>query len=147
MDSAPETLKDLLASQTLAVLSTHDQTGHPYANLVAFAASSDARHIWFATHRATRKYDNISADRRAAMLVDSRQNRDADFHNAAAATAVGNVRELTGRNRNAAVQTMLAKHPYLNDFLASPTCALLQLDVTTYYLVQRFQDVTEVHFA
>ena len=39
----------------------------------------------------------------------------------------------------------LEKHPYLRNFVESPTCALLALDVDTYYAVERFQKVLEWH--
>jgi len=32
----------------------------------------------------------------------------------------------------------------LKDFVNSPTCALLRVRVETYYLVNRFQEVTEL---
>jgi len=39
----------------------------------------------------------------------------------------------------------LEKHPYLKDFVNSPSCAFLKLTVKTYYLVRRFQNVVEIH--
>jgi len=146
MESVIGILKDLLSTQGLAVLSTHGG-GQPYASLVAFLASADCAHIWFATQRATRKYANMNADSRVALLVDSRQNEDKDFHAARAATAVGIVHEVRQDHRQGVVEEMLRKHPYLSVFLHSPSCALLQVDVETYYVVQRFQEVTEYHLS
>ena len=79
-------LQDLFASQYLAVLSTHGD-GQPYASLVAFVASNDLKALYFATARSTRKFANLTAHPPVAMLIDSRTNRAADFHEAAAATA------------------------------------------------------------
>jgi hypothetical protein len=39
----------------------------------------------------------------------------------------------------------LSKHPYLKEFVSSPTCALLRMDVETYYVVHQFQNVMELH--
>jgi hypothetical protein len=33
----------------------------------------------------------------------------------------------------------------LKEFVSSPTCALLKMDVETYYVVSRFQNVLELH--
>jgi len=137
-------LGELLQSQRLAVLGTHD-AGQPYCSLVAFAATDDLRQLVFGTTRSTRKYANIEADGRVALLVDSRNNEEDDFHDAVAATAVGNAGEVTGPEKARYLELYIAKHPYLRDFVESPTCSLLCVAVTTYYVVQRFQEVTELH--
>jgi nitroimidazol reductase NimA-like FMN-containing flavoprotein (pyridoxamine 5'-phosphate oxidase superfamily) len=137
-------LRELLDSQKLAVLSTHNQ-GQPYASLVAFAASHDLRYIYFATTRATRKYRNITNDPRVAFLVDSRTNREADFHQAIAVTVSGRAFEAEAVAGRAARKLYLAKHPYLEEFVGSPTCALFTVAVDCYYMVERFQKVTELH--
>ena len=137
-------LRELTASQSFAVLSTHD-AGQPYASLVAFAAGADLTTLHFATTRATRKYANLSADPRVALLMDSRCNSAADVSNAVAATATGVSHELSGDEHSTALALYLEKHPYLESFVTAPTCALLRVDVNTYYVVDRFQHVVEWH--
>lgn len=137
-------VRDLLQSQQLAVLATHNQ-GQPYASLVAFAATGDLREIYFATSRSTRKYANLTADPRVAMLVDSRSNEVSDFHQAAAATMVGEAREVGERERDSISRIYLSRHPHLEEFVGSPTCALLRVRVRTYFVVSKFQNVMELH--
>ncbi len=137
-------LKELFDSQRLGVLSTHSG-GQPYANLVAFAATSDLREILFATTRSTRKFANLTADSRVALLVDNRANEPADVHSAMAVTATGRVEEVPADQQEHYLRLYLAKHPHLRDFVASPSCALLRIRVKTFYLVHRFQQVTEIH--
>jgi len=137
-------LRELFTTQRLAVLSTHNK-GQPYASLVAFAASNDLKYLYFATTRATRKYRNIAHDPRVAFLIDSRTNQEADFHDAIGVTATGRAFEVEARAEEAAMAIYLAKHPYLETFVGSPTCALFAAQVERYYLVERFQKVTEVH--
>jgi phosphate:Na+ symporter len=48
-------------------------------------------------------------------------------------------------DRKTLLTVYLAKHPMLKDFVQSPSCALLQIRVETYYLVRRFQNVMELH--
>lgn len=132
-----------LLRERLAVLSTHDE-GQPYASLVAFAATEDLRHIVFATSRPTRKYANLSADARVALLIDSRRNVESDFHRAEAVTAIGTVAELTGPERDTYLSLYLAKHPALEDFVRAPTCALLCISVERYIRVKNFQRVSEL---
>jgi heme iron utilization protein len=139
-----KTIRDLFRMQKLAVLSTHN-AGQPYASLVAFAATEDLRHLFFATARTTRKYRNLSLDPRVAMLMDSRSNLDSDVHTAVAVTATGTAAEVSGQERDQGVRRYLARHPYLQDFIGAETCALVRVAVKTYYLVSRFQQVMELH--
>jgi len=137
-----EILRELFASQKLAVLGTH-QGGQPYGSLVAFAVSPDLKNLFFATTRATRKFANLQADSRVSMVLDNRSNRVIDFRKAVAATALGRAKEVRGEERKRLAKIYLAKHPHLKDFIASPTCALVRIRVEVYYLVWRFQNVFE----
>ncbi len=141
---ARRVLRKLLAEERLGVLSTHHD-GAPYASLVAFVASEDLRRILFATPRATRKFANIEADPRVAMLIDNERNVPVDFEDAAAATAVGEAVEFIGDEREEAAERFGRVHPHLRDFVRSPSTAVLCIHVDTYYVVRRFQHVTELH--
>ena len=146
MQDNPEMLdliRNLLESQRLAVLSTQDH-GQPYCNLMAIAATEDLKYLLFATTRATSKYANLMADSRVAVLVDNRQNDPTDFVAAAALTALGKAWELLGKERQQFLEVYLRKHPYLEEFAAAPTCALLRVKVEKYIVVTRFQEVREV---
>lgn len=144
LDSMRKDLEELFTTQPLAVLSTQNE-GQPYASLVAFATSEDLKELYFATTRATRKYANLSSDPRVAMLVDSRSNEVSDFRWAMAVTATGKAEEVEGQEKDKVLKTYLAKHPHLDDFVSSPSCALLKIRVQRYYVATRFQNVIEVH--
>ncbi len=144
MNDARALLQDLLTSQPLGVLATHGG-GQPYASLVAFAVSPQAGELLFATDRATRKYANLRADRRVALLVDNRSNRESDFGEAVAVTAVGFAEELLGGDRERLAVPYLEKHPALQEFLALPGCALMRLRVENYVMVRRFQEVLRLN--
>ena len=143
-DSMKRRLEELLASQKLAVLATHNQ-GQPYGSLVSFAATEDLKEILFATTRSTRKYANLKEDARVAMVIDNRENAERDFHKAMAVTVIGMAEETSKGEEEAYLSIYLKKHLYLKDFVNAPTCALVRVQVDTYYLVRRFQEVTELH--
>lgn len=143
-DRRRERLRALLESQRLAVLATHRQ-GQPYGSLVSFVATEDMKQVLFATTRSTRKYENLTADARVALLIDNRSNRDSDIHEATAVTATGRADETEGAEKERFLRLYLERHPYLQDFVNAPTCALVRVRVETYYLVNRFQEVTELH--
>ncbi len=141
---ARRVLQKLLSAEKVGVLSTH-HAGAPYASLVAFVASEDLRRILFATPRATRKFANIEADPRVAMLIDNAREVPVDFEDAAAATATGEAVELTGDERREAAERFAQVHPHLREFVRAPSTALLCVEVARYYVVRRFQHVTELH--
>ena len=143
-DKIRQRIVQLFASQKLAVLSTHHK-GQPYASLIAFTSSDDLKELFFATPRATRKYANLKTDPRVALLIDSRSNQDSDIHRAIAVTAVGKAAEVTESEREKVLKLYLSKQPHLEEFVKSPSCALVQVTVATFYVVSRFQKVMELH--
>jgi nitroimidazol reductase NimA-like FMN-containing flavoprotein (pyridoxamine 5'-phosphate oxidase superfamily) len=130
----------LLKEQSFGVLGTNHK-GHPYASLVAFTATTEARFLYFATTRATRKYLNLAADDQVALLVDNRTAQA--LYEAAAVTAYGTATEVAAAEHAGVLESYLARHPQLKTFVSSPTTALFRIEVESYHLVQRFQNVTE----
>lgn len=139
-----EQLHDLFFTQPLAVLSTAGN-GQPYCSLIAFAVTSDLQDMIFATTRSTRKYVNMKSNPRVSMLIDNRSNEVSDFHNAMAVTATGEVTEVTEQEETDCLRIYLKKHPHLEEFVMSPTCALMRVEVSRYYVVRRFQNVMVLH--
>ncbi len=139
-------IAEALASQKLAVLAT-ERDGQPYTNLMAFAYTDDLASIVVATGRATRKHMNLQAESRVSLLIDTRSNSEADFHKAVAVTVIGDVRNVDSDERPELEHLYLSRHPYLNDFIQSPTTALLKVVVHHYVMVSRFQQVMELHLS
>jgi len=143
-DQFRKRLAELFRSQNLATLATHND-GQPYASLVAFYAADDLKHIYFVTPKTTRKFANLNADSRVAVMVNSSTNQASDFHRAISVTAVGSAEEIEGSETEPVLKRYLVKHPHLEEFVRSPTCALVRISVKTYYLVKNFQNVMELH--
>ena len=141
--SSLDTLKKLLEEQRLAVVAT-EARGGPYTSLVAFAASADLRQIVFVTTRSTTKYRNLSAQPHVSLLIDSRTHSVEDFSTGVAVTALGKATEVEGKQREDLIDAFLRKHPHLDTFTRSPSTATCCVDIDTYYLVTRFQNVVEM---
>ncbi len=139
-----EIIHILLNTQRLAVLSTL-MSGRPYSNLIAFAVDHDLKEIFFATRRATRKYANLMSAPYVSLLVDNRANQETDFSGASAVTVLGAAEEVLGPEREKCLQLYLRKHPYLEEFVTSSTCALIRVKVEKFVIVTRFQDVQEIY--
>jgi heme iron utilization protein len=136
-------LHDLVETQRSAALATQEG-GQPYLSLMAFVATPDLRRLVLATDRHTRKYANLLAEPRVALLIDNRSNVPADTEEAVAVTVLGRAEEATPAEREDLLPLFLAKHPHLTAFATSPTCALIVVRVSAYLVVQRFQEVREV---
>ena len=146
---AQETVRDqiatLLSEQRLATLSTCSAAGQPYASLIAFDAEPDLTGVAFATSRATRKFANLTANARAALLIENSRNLKSDIYEAMAVTVLGTVSEISGEPLAAVLARYTRKHPHLAQFVQAPSTAVLRLTVDVYYLVNRFQKVMEYH--
>ena len=137
-------LHDLCILQKLAVVSTQSE-GQPYASLVAFVTSDDLRHIFFVTPRTTRKFAYLTQDSRVAVLINSSTNAESDFHDAVSITVIGTAKEIRDSERENVLALYLSKHPYLEDFARSPSCAVIKVTTKSYYMVKNFQNVMELH--
>lgn len=133
-------LRALFQQQLHMVLATHDGTA-PYTSLMAFTAAADLDRLFFVTSRATHKYSNMAAHNQVSALIDNRTNRSADFQSALAVTALGQARELLGKDKNGPLALFLQRHPELEPFCLAPSSALMALMVRRYILVGRFDEV------
>ncbi len=135
-------LRELLGAQRYAVLATDDR-GQPFASLMAFAATEDLRQIVILTERRRRKFANLAANCRVALLIDDRANKGSDTQDSVAVTAIGEAQEADPAVGLALLELFLARHPYLATFAASPSCAIVSVKVSSYLLVSRFEKVLE----
>jgi hypothetical protein len=136
-------LRELFRSQLFAALATQQLT-RPYNNLVAFAATDDLKNIIFATRRATKKYSNLLSNNNVSVLIDNRANRDSDFRNAVAVTAIGTAEEVKQNESENLLGLYLIKHHNMEKFVHSTDSALFKIKVKRYYVVRNFQDVMEL---
>ena len=139
-------LSALLESQRFAALATDDH-GQPFVSLMAFATTEDLRHLVILTERTTRKYANLQYNPRVALLIDNRENRGSDTEDSVVVTAIGDSQELDPDAGAPLLALFLDRHPYLAAFAASPTCAIVRVEVRSYQLVSRFQQVVEWHIS
>ncbi len=140
---ALETIRQLFDSQDLAVLSTQKE-GQPYASIVAVTVTPDLENIIFLTPNTTRKYDNLVASPRVALLINNSQNQVRDITNATSVTATGTAFPMTGEEEKEALALYLNRHPHMETFAISPTTAVVRVAVAKYIMVTHFQTVVEI---
>jgi len=138
-----ERLRSHFRQQLLGVLATQDASS-PYASLLAFAANERLDRLFFVTSRLSRKYDNIAANPRVAMLIDNRTNDSVDFQQALAVTVLGEAREIQEHERKSLLTLFIQRHPTLEPFCLSPSTSLMEIAVHRYILVTQFEEVRSV---
>jgi uncharacterized pyridoxamine 5'-phosphate oxidase family protein len=138
-------IEDLIDSEKFGILCS-DMDGQPYSNLMAVMPFDDHQSLIFITARTTRKYINLKKNPKASVFIDNRKNKSSDCTEAKGVNACGEAYELPpGRETEKLLMEFLKIHPLLEDFVKSPTTAVFKLAVKTYYFVENFQEVTEVH--
>ena len=143
-DDIRHEITNLCSSQKLAVLCTQREN-QPYASLVAFVISYDLKYLYLITPKTTRKFTNLAANPQVSVMINSSENQESDFHRAMAVTIIGSAAEISGHQRPDIINSYVEKHPYLEDFAKSPTCAVVQIKIKSYFLVKNFQNVMELH--
>jgi hypothetical protein len=142
LEELSDLIKRVLASQRFAVLATQSE-GQPYGNLIAFAEAENLRSLLFVTSRNTRKYSNVLASKKVAVLIDSRTNQALELNNAVAITVLGIIEEANIANKEHLLGIILACAFRLKDFLYKPSNAMMKVSVTDY-IVATFQSVRHV---
>jgi len=135
-------LQQLFLSQRYAVLAT-DEHGQPFTSLMAFSATEDLRQIILLTERTRRKFANLKANHRVALLIDNRENKGSDTQDAVAVTVIGDAEEADCVTAAALLPQFLTCHPGLTTFAASSSCAVVTVKINAYLLVTRFEQVLE----
>ena len=57
---------------------------------------------------------------------------------------MGHAREVDKDEYAEILRSYLTKHPHLAEFVSSPTCAFVRVEVDVYNVVVRFQNVTVI---
>ena len=139
----PERIRALVRGEPYAVLSTQGE-GQPYASIVAFAMTEDFRAAVFATPRATRKYRLLTGCDRVALLMDNRCKHPDNMMQVEAVTATGRAVPVErGESFERWSRLLVARHPHLAGFVASPSVALFRVEIVRFFHVERFQEVRE----
>jgi nitroimidazol reductase NimA-like FMN-containing flavoprotein (pyridoxamine 5'-phosphate oxidase superfamily) len=136
-------IRDLVSTEPFAVLCTQGG-GQPYGSVIAFAVSEDMKHAAFCTPRSTRKYRLLVDCAKVALVIDNRSRHHEKLRQVEAVTITGRATELpSGGEHDLWRDRLMTGHPYMQEFLDSPSCALFRVDLVRYLHVWRFQEVRQ----
>ena len=138
-----EQIRALVTEEPFAVLCTQGE-GQPYGSVVAFAFHPDLRSFVFATPTATRKFRLLSNCDRVALVVDNRGKFPGDLMKVGAVTITGRAQQVEpGPTFDRWSRLLIARHPYLQPFVHSPSTALFRVETVRFLHVTRFQEVRQ----
>ena len=99
------------------------------------------KHLVFATYLATRKYESLRKDGRAALLIGSGIEPFEQQRAGLIVTAHGQITDVPDDEHQLALAAHIERHPEFEDFFTSPDCALLSMEVSAYQLVTSSDEV------
>ena len=137
-----EKLYKLFKEQKFGVIATYSKN-ELYTNLVTFLVEEKFKKIYFPTLKNTKKYKNLSSNYIISILIDNRINKPEDIKKAISISAVGKCKEIKDKDL---IKKFLKKHPYLKEFVNSKNCAMIEIDVEKYIMVDNFQNINIIKF-
>lgn len=137
-------IQALVQSRRHLALATAGPDGRPHVSLMAYAAAPDASEFWLATPLDTRKCRNLSANPRASLLIDDREDAGQGGAPGLALTVEAELAPFaTEPEREAAREMLLKMHPNLMKFMNIDGVVLLRLRTLRHQLLS---GLTEVFF-
>lgn len=139
-DNIQKQIKRILQSQLYGILAT-SYKNQPYISLLAFIASKDMKSIYVATGRNTHKFQNVNENDKVAFFIDTRENNNLDVSSAYALTVFGTAKEINKKKNTQIKKLYISRHPQLDSFIHSQNVEFLQIKISSFSLVERFQNV------
>ena len=138
-------VKELLDKERFGVLASY-MDAQPYSNLMAFLPCDEHESIIFFTSRTTRKYGNLKKHPQCSMFIDNRRNKACDYMEARGLCICGEATEICPCEETTKLAKLfLKRHPILENFVKVPSTAFFKMKINSYYFVENFQEVTEIH--
>ncbi|WP_243310060.1 pyridoxamine 5'-phosphate oxidase family protein [Fundidesulfovibrio agrisoli] len=125
MPPIPEEISAMILENSHGVLATSFQDV-PHASLMAYAVRPDLEYIHMATSARTRKWANLLANPRMALLLDDRGNGGEGPTKAL--TIGGDQVNVAGQAEQAEIASaLLARHPHLEGLLSQEDIRIIRL--------------------
>ena len=134
-------LADMLAmiqaGGSCVLASSHED--QPHCSLMAYVPAQEGRVIHMATSAQSRKFDNIQANPRVSLLIQSGEAQDGGPSRAL--TVEGVCQPLEPGPAQEEIKAHLGEqHPFLQGILADPGCRVLEVRVTSLLLLNGPQE-------
>ena len=135
-----EYIEGVLKRNRFAVLATEGD-GQPHVSLIAITPFASYRQLIFVTYRNTLKYRNLSQNSKVALFIENENVNIPGPADKVALTIIGQTREISISDREAAFQAHLRWHPEMETFMHSSDCALIMVLAHSYQIVNGIDDI------
>ena len=135
-----EYIEGVIKRNRFAVLATEGD-GQPHVSLIAITPFTSYRQLIFATFRNTLKYRNLSQNSKVALLIENENVNLTGLTDKVALTIIGQTKEISISDREAAFRAHLRWHPEMESFMLSSDCALIMVLAHSYQIVNGIDDI------
>ncbi len=134
-------MKKLVRDKGVCVLATVAEN-MPHCSLMSYVPDRDCREIYMMTQKGTKKYRNLTANRKVSLLIDTREEDcGADRAKIKALTVSGIFTTIgDGAKRKLVRQKLLKKHPQLKPFAEDPCAEVFAVRVKSFQLLDGVKD-------
>jgi nitroimidazol reductase NimA-like FMN-containing flavoprotein (pyridoxamine 5'-phosphate oxidase superfamily) len=139
-----EVMKSLVKEKDVCVLAT-TSADKPHCSLMAYVTDEDCREIYMATHKQSRKYENLMKNPSVSLLIDTRdEHLGPGRPDAKALTVSGTFKEIDDKDKKIEVRSkLLDRHPHVKEFLEHPDAEILRIKVESFLLLD---GLTDAHY-
>jgi len=128
-------LETILRENSLCVLCT-EADGKPYCSLMTYLLSDDLSLLYLVSTEKSRKYQNLLANPRVSLLVDTRQNRGtAAGENIVSVTFEGLFQPLADAKTLRIKANLAKEHGELAEILNHPSCVVFAIQLKSFLLL------------
>jgi nitroimidazol reductase NimA-like FMN-containing flavoprotein (pyridoxamine 5'-phosphate oxidase superfamily) len=126
-------MKALAREKDICVLATI-RGSRPHCSLMAYVANKDCTEIYMATHSQTKKYQNLSVNPAASLLIDTRDMSPRP--EVQAMTVDGVFHKIKDPDKEKEVRRkLLSAHPHLKDFMGQPEAVVIRIKIKSFLLL------------
>jgi nitroimidazol reductase NimA-like FMN-containing flavoprotein (pyridoxamine 5'-phosphate oxidase superfamily) len=139
-----EKMKDVIRSQDMCVLATVSGS-KPHCSLMAYVTDDDCRNIYMITLKHTTKYQNLTANPSACLLIDTRlSDRSEQRREAKALTVNGAFERIKDPNKLLSMQAKFSqRHVHLKEFASQPDAEVFAVKI---HSLQLLKGATDAYF-
>ncbi len=136
-----EKMRGLVREKDTCVLAT-THGDQPHCSLMSYVTDRHCTRLYMVTHRESRKYNNLVANPKVSLLIDTREGAEGVNRNTVKALTVTGIFVTIGDDaeRKDAAARLLAGHPHLRVFLDDQDAEVFAVRITAFQLLDGITD-------
>jgi nitroimidazol reductase NimA-like FMN-containing flavoprotein (pyridoxamine 5'-phosphate oxidase superfamily) len=126
-------MKAMARDNNICVLATI-AGNKPYCSLMAYVTNQTCTEVYMVTHKQTRKYQNLTKNPAASLMIDSRET--VPRAKARALTVEGVFREIRDPAKKETIRhKLLSAYPHLDQLIHHSEAEILRIEIKSFLLL------------